>query len=170
MRKGRGGCGWGGKWRGGKKSSVLQRRRGRGVHWRHRAPSTQSFDLSGNEFRAKGCHPAPEMVRPSPSLSHLLFLINYHLNASICSDHLCHPPHLSCHFTSVNEEGEWAARETGWIFGTGPGEMLESIYRVQETKDQRDQDLLWRKQKNCIIATVVATWPWATYSVENYLP
>lgn len=61
---GGGGC----KWRRGKKSSVLQRRRGRGVQWRCRAPSTQSFDLSGNEFRAKGCHPAPEMVGPSPSL------------------------------------------------------------------------------------------------------
>lgn len=83
------------------------RRVGQRFQRQWRAPSAESFDLSGNEFRAKGCNTAPEMVAPPPCLPSVVphKLPFTELNASICFL-LRHPPHLSCHFISVNKGGE----------------------------------------------------------------
>lgn len=53
-------------WRKEKLCSI--RRVGQRFQRQWRALSTESFDLSGNEFRAKGCNPAPEMAATPPHL------------------------------------------------------------------------------------------------------
>lgn len=139
---------WGAKWRGGReKSSVLTRRAGQRFQWQPRAPRADPFDLCGNEFRAKGWNPDPKMVAPPPRRPcsppcPLLFLINCHYqdrNAGICSL-LSRPPHLSCHFISVNKAGEKATSENRMnIWNRGRNLSIETK-RPWKT-ERKEQDL-----------------------------
>lgn len=170
-----------GKWRGGKKSCVLYVGAGRRFQWQRHAPSTQSFDLSGNEFTAKGSDPAPEMFAPLLLLPPcpLLFLINCHLqdwNASICSLRR-HPPHLSF---SICKQAGWIGyignRMNIWNRTKAETQIYLWCKRDQgrpEEEREREQDQLWYEEEKrmCIIATGVTTLLQATCYVDvNNVP
>lgn len=85
---------------------------------------------------------SPPPRRPCSPPCPLLFLINCHYqdwNAGICSL-LSRPPHLSCHFISVNKAGEKATSENRMnIWNRGRNLSIET--KRPRKKERKEQDL-----------------------------